>query len=348
MKYVHTLSALSALSACLALSACGGGGGGSAPMTPTATDVTISSSNQSQVARSAVSGGIALALAQPLDAPGHATALASVASTGPHAPLPVYALATITQRAVRHAPSPTARRMQPLAVSSETENCTNGGSVVSTFDDRDDDGDVSAGDRLSIVFANCAEADGSEINGSVVLQVDAVTVNSETELDLKGSFDFDKVNARLGATTATLDGSLAATVAMNDASLRLAFTVGAGGLRIDARAPGLTENLIYEQGMRVSIEETYTGSTKTSFAIDGAFSSDSLGGRLTIATVSPFRMDESTTYPVSGQMIASGAAGSRLRVTAPNASDLRLELDADGNGTFESTQVIGWSTIVPL
>lgn len=340
MKNVH---ALSALSVCLALYACGGGGGSTA-MSPAATDVAISSSNQSQVARSVVSGGIALALAQPLGAPGRATALASI---GKHAPLLPYALATITQRAVRHTVPPSARLMQPLAVSSETENCGNGGSVVSTFDDRDNNGDISAGDRLSIVFAKCTETDGSEIDGGVVLQVEAVTVNSETELDLKGSFDFDNVSARFGATAATLDGSVAATVAMNDASLRVAFTVGAGALRIDASAPGLTETLIYEQGMRVSIEETYAGATRTSLAIDGAFSSASLGGRITVATITPFRKDESATYPASGQMIATGAAGSQLRVTALDLSNLRLELDTDGNGAFESSQVISWSAVVP-
>lgn len=342
---MHRIPRLAAATVCVALTACGGGGGSSAP--PPTPQVAISSANQTEVARSVVSGGLALALAQPLAAPERATALAARTQA---TALPPRALAGVAQRVLMQFASAQrdAARAQPLAVSTETEFCSEGGTVATTYDDRDNNGDASAGDVLTAVFTQCKEAGLVQIDGTVVLQVATVSVNNATDLDLSGSLAFSKVSARFGDTVATLAGSVAASVAMRSDSTRMTMTVGSDALRIGASSTGYDENVVYEPGMRVSVVDSYAGTWSTSFALDGSFTSDSLGGRITVATSQPVLQLETEDFPSSGQVLATGADHSQLRVTVVDATQVLLELDADGNGAFEASKLVPWSALAPI
>lgn len=342
---MRCIPSLAALSTCLALAACGGGGGSSTPP-PETPQVAITSANQTEVARSVVSGGLALALAQPLAAPGRTTALASRSQA---TTLPPRAIASVVQRVLKLAAAHHGTaRVQPLAANTETEFCSDGGTVATTYDDRDNNGDASAGDVLTAVFTQCKEAGSVQIDGTVVLQVASVGANTETDLDLNGSLAFSNVSARFGDTVATLAGSVAASVAMRSDSTRMTMTVGSDALRIGASSTGYSENVVYDPGMRVSVVENMVGTWSTSFTLDGSFTSESLGGRVTVATALPILQFETDDFPSSGQVLATGASGSQLRATVVDATQVRLELDADGNGAFEGSKLVPWSELAPL
>ena len=51
-------------------------------------------------------------------------------------------------------------------------------------------------------------------------------------------------------------------------------------------------------------------------------------------------------YNNTVQAVMSGAAGSRVRVTALNAATVKIELDADGNGVYETAVDKPWSDIL--
>ena len=86
--------------------------------------------------------------------------------------------------------------------------------------------------------------------------------------------------------------------------------------------------------------------SQTQVTLNGAFTAASIGGRIQVATVQPVTQLGNDAYPSSGQIVVTGAAGTHLRVTALDATRVQLELDANGDGTYEASVVLPWSSIV--
>jgi hypothetical protein len=51
-------------------------------------------------------------------------------------------------------------------------------------------------------------------------------------------------------------------------------------------------------------------------------------------------------YPYTGVLLISGASNSALRLTVLNNSQVQEELDADGNGIYESSTTLDWATLL--
>ena len=69
---------------------------------------------------------------------------------------------------------PTSAGIARKAVQTENAPRRGGGSVAVTFNDADNDDDISAGDRLSLPYANCV-LDGERTNGTIELLIAAAT-----------------------------------------------------------------------------------------------------------------------------------------------------------------------------
>lgn len=332
------------------LGGCGGGGSDVAMPAPPATSVQITNTNQTTVARAVVSGGFALTLAQPLAAPGRATALAAGSPGSAAAPADV--LHAVLQRTLqRIAPGLRAaagpRKLQPLAVSTESELCDLSGSITTAFDDRDGNNVPSAGDVATVTFADCEFSASERVDGVVVVSVTSLASNTTTLLAFDGSMAFQRVDATFGETVAGVDGSFAFSYVQDNAKLQIAITVGATALQVDAIAPGYSDSITYASGTRIDMIDTNTVPIATTFAIDGTFSATSIGGAVDIATLEPVRQLETEAYPSSGQMLATGAGGSQLRITVIDDTQVRLDLDANGDGMFEASTLLPWTALAP-
>ena len=53
----------------------------------------------------------------------------------------------------------------------------------------------------------------------------------------------------------------------------------------------------------------------------------------------------SQPYPSSGQAVVTGAGGSKVRVTANSATSVTVSLDANGDGTYETSVNKPWSEL---
>ncbi len=85
------------------------------------------------------------------------------------------------------------------------------------------------------------------------------------------------------------------------------------------------------ENYRVTATESETGTT---FNISGRFfSSDE--GFIDITTITPFFVANANEFPSSGVLEILGSNGTKARLTATNSTGFKLEVDADGNGTFE-------------
>lgn len=341
MKPVPALFASTVLAL---LTACGGGGGGaSAP--PDVAAVSITTANQNAVARAAVSGGMALALAEPLAAPDRAGALAA----GSAAQAGGSALRSIASRAVRDllAHQVQLARARPLAASSDSEPCGLSGKTNSTFDDRDNSGQISAGDVLTVVFLQCRDSASDQVDGTIVLTVTGVGAATATRTEFTGAMAFQQVNAVFGQTSTRIAGSVAMSVALTSSTLDLVLAVGSDGLGVQVQSPTYADAIAYAQGMRIAMYESLTGTPVSRLSFDGSFSATSIGGAVTLSTAQALVQSGDDDYPASGQVLVSGGAGSQLRVTVIDDTRLRLELDANGDGSFEGSSVVDWSALSP-
>jgi hypothetical protein len=153
------------------------------------------------------------------------------------------------------------------------------------------------------------------------------------------------VSATSSTGSSNINGSVGVDVAITSSSFQLAITVGGSALTVASSAPGYLDTIVYEQGMQLTIAATDGLVAQSTVALDGSLTATSIGGRILIATVQPFRQLDSDAYPSSGQMVVTGAAGTHLRVTALDAIQVQLELDANGDGAYEGSGVFAWGSL---
>jgi hypothetical protein len=316
------------------VAACGGGGGDAAP--PVGT-VPISDANQVQVARTSASAVISLA-----GAGGSATAssggagVASLPGVSRHIAL---ALAGTRKAALGVQP----QAIQPVI---PTQACPAGGTFGVTYDDTNVNQRLDIGEVLTFTFSNCKSTVDDNVNGTI-----SVTVSSASATGYSGTMTLNLASS-VGARSATVAGSVTVNFTELSASQsRTELTVGANALTGTVTVPGVgSETITYETGFSIATTDTVNGSTpvSTSSIVSGAISASGLAnGRIVLATPTPIVQLAADLYPSSGAMRVTGASGSTLLITAVSASQVRLQLDTDGNGSYERDQTLPWGTVLP-
>lgn len=240
--------------------------------------------------------------------------------------------------------------MRPKSVTgvtqTDSEACDGGGRLDFTVEDLNGNDDADVGDSARVVAVNCV-IDGVTANGTVSAVFTAVS----------GSFGTPPYSGTLALTFE--DFSAASTAGVVTGSGRFDLTAqwnnaNSGSLAISAATFTLESTIGNTRSTRtlsnfsLSSHVTTSGSvTSTSTTVAGTLSSTALGAMsVTISTVSPLVTAEGDPYPSSGQILVSGAGNSKARLTVQNASSVLIELDADGNGSYEVSKVVAWSDIV--
>ena len=322
------------------LCACGGGSNDSLAHPIGPEGLHISAGNQMAITRATVAGGLSVAQVQTAtDAGGSGVQPTSVA-------VRARSLASLLQRALAAGVKP---RMQvasvsahPAAATSDTEACGVSGSLTTTFDDRDGNGQLSAGDVLTVAFDQCRDSATSLLNGSAVLTLSSVP----TTRSIVASADFQDVADTEGALTSTVDGTLTVSEMDSDTGSDTSLMVGDGGVTITLASTNYNDVLQLSNGFVVTVDQVFA-LDRTSITLDGILQAQSVtGGAPTLQTLSPLVQLGTDAYPSSGVVKASGL-GSALLMTVLSASQVQLQLDADGDGTYEATTTVAWTDLVP-
>jgi hypothetical protein len=322
---------LAALSAAL-LAGCGGSGGDDSGGTSQPTAVAINSGNQTDVARATVAGGMTVALAGggANNATGGAAA-ARVAALGRAA---IASFGRVGRESIagagRHA----------AGSSSSTDNCGVSGSITSTFNDNDGNGAMSVGDSVTIVYNACHDTATSSVSGTV-----SVTVTSVSGSTFSATANVQNVQATDQGLSSTVNGQF--TISDNETATQddETLTIGSNGLTVSVQSTSFTDTLTFASGMHIeTVYDNASGDTRLS--LNGGMSSNKLAGSLTLTTVQPVVQLAADAYPSSGQVRAVGANGSALLMTVLNTTQVQLQLDADGNGSYEATSTANWSTLI--
>lgn len=300
------------------LAACGGGGGdGGTPASPTGSSLSIAASNYQQVAQVVVS------------------------TTGYLMDTGDFAIGEPSGASAQSARRVRAQQARPRATSSETVTCTQGGSLQLSFNDQNNNGNWDVGDTLRAVAINCRE-DGLTLQGGLGLNAKA----------LSGSFGSGSYSATLQLSLENFSITEGSDTSTGNGNLDMQISVAAGTteltLVVDAISVAGTEaGQLYNHGLRDARQSLRLplagGSTSSTSA---TVSSSKLGDKsVRIETPTPFETAVNAQFPSSGQMLISGANGSKLRLSAQNATQVLLELDGDGDGSYETRSTKAWSEL---
>ncbi len=151
--------------------------------------------------------------------------------------------------------------------------------------------------------------------------------------------------SRHSASIASIQGSVGVAAAITSTSFQIALTVGADALTVTSSAPGYLDTIVYEPGMQLAVTATDGALPRSDVTLNGSFTVSSIGGRVWVATVLPLRQLGTDANPSSGQVVVTGASGTHLRVTALNSTSVQLELDGNGDGTYERSGAFAWDSI---
>ena len=333
-----TLSILATASALALLTACGGGGGGTSH-TVGPSGLSITTSNKDAVTRATVTGGLAVSNIQT------ATNSAGTGQQPSGVTARAHALAALAQRAlaagVRSRMGIASASAHPAALA-DTEACAVSGSLTTTFDDRDGNGLLSAGDVLSVQFNACRDSAASLYNGKAVITLTTVPSASQ----ITASADFQSVSSAQGGFTSAINGTLVIAETDSDTDSTTALTVGDAALTITLGSASYNDVVTLAAGMRVVVDQQFSAS-RTSLTFDGVLQAQSLpDGGVTLSTPTPIVQLDADLYPSSGVLKAKGGHGTLL-LTVLNATAVQQQLDANDDGTYESTTTIDWSSLIP-
>jgi hypothetical protein len=87
--------------------------------------------------------------------------------------------------------------------------------------------------------------------------------------------------------------------------------------------------------------------SQVSVSLNGSFSATSIGGRVTVTTLVPLTALSGDDYASAGVVKIVGASGSTVLATVIDDTQVQLRLDANGDGTYESTTDVPWATLLP-
>ena len=325
---------LTALAVSVTLVACGGGGDGGddTPLNPGAgTATALTSANYVAVAQEALSASAFL-----LDA-GSFVLGAQVTDPGV---LVRFGQAQLLKLPGRTASGPVAA---VGATQTYTEPCNGGGSLTVVENDANGNQEVDPGDSLTLTANNCA-FEGQVLNGQLSVTLSAVTgLPGETaSWSVAGVLRFRNLTAQSGADRMVANGDMSLnasasggydeSIALSTANFAVASTFG--GVQSNQTLTNYDTSL----QVRNATWTTAARGTLTSSALNS--------GSVAIETPTPFARPANQSYPAIGQAVMSGAAGSRVRVTALNAATVKIELDADGGGVYEAAVDKPWSDIL--
>ena len=229
-----------------------------------------------------------------------------------------------------------------LAVSDifmEVVLCDSGEADV-TWDDADNNLDISTGDTFDIVFAMCFfEGPGLTLDGPTSLtnlEVTGDPFNLIAPWVLKTTFGFDDLSVTDGIDTLILGGNLNLDLSTDDNIVVDSLITTAS---LTTQYAGITETLsdyVLTQTLDLN------ASTRT-LSADGTLTSTLLEGSVTFETLQEFA-GTFEDNPSTGQLLISDASSSVLVIVLDNIS-VQLDIDVDLDGMIDETIVVTWAEL---
>jgi len=304
---------------------CGGGGGGGGPAgltPPPSTPVAVTANNATRVSatalKPAVGGGGALTTVTGLET-----------TAAPQTRAVTLALLAVA----RDSKTQLSASQGVVGATAQTTPCAVSGSVTADISADGSSGTITfnacsdiAGETLSgSASATGVSFDGSRFRGNFRIDV-TFTVTGFAPLRMVGDFSIDETCNTSNDCTSSFTGTSLGAQQGNETWFITNFAIN--------------EALVYStQNLTVTFNYTV--------------SSTALNGSVAVTTSTPVQMQTSARHPYAGVVVATGTNSSKARLTVigsdPTApGQVQIEVDADGNGVYESSTLYSWSTLDAL
>jgi len=320
----------------VSLVGCGGESGGSTSSSvgsnplpqPPGTPIAINVTNATQVSAIALEPGL-----------GGTDLLNTVTGVETSTPSTPRALTRTLLRVTRDA---TERRTAPQSVVgiAQTSQCAVSGSVT-----EDSSLDGSSG---ATTYNACSEVPGETLNGSSSFSGLTFTFDEVSgDFGMSGNFSMDLTYTEAGSAPLRMVGSFS----MN---FSCSFTTGNCQSTFFGSSLGASDGTNTWFITNFTITEA-SDPTDITITVNYTVSSTELNGAVTVLTSpsAPLKMAHTALHPHTGTVIITGAANSKIRVTvhgsdAIAANQVQIEVDADGDGSYESSTFYSWTQLEGL
>jgi hypothetical protein len=317
------------------LTACGGGGGGD-DGTPAANVVqlTITEANQMAVASEAV--GVAQEGATVADL-GASVAVGVQVDAATSVPGPVV-LAAVSRKLLSMAPQVPA--MATGVTQTATENCTGGGTATVTATGSGGTTAV-AGDSLTIAANNCVETiDGTQfrMNGTLTMSIAAGSFDPNS-LSYPKDVTLGMKAENFSMNAVALNGTLSLRMLQSSGSSGTVTLTSSAFAWRDSSGPVAHNVSLASYTHRVTRSSTGSSTTEVSGTVTTDSPQINAGlVRFDLSTPTPIASNASGVI-TAGSLQVTGNASTLLLTTTANDT-FSLQLDKDGNGTFDTTRTV--------
>ncbi len=289
------------LFATLLLVGCGGGGGGGdsgVTYTGLTTPAVIIDTNAEILAEGAIGGSTT------------GTAFGVVSDEQEVQPNPtILDVARILSNSVTQLDISPSSSTLPGAIVTESgsDPCLDGGSISFSLSVDDVTLDFSG----TFNFINCAEG-GTTINGN------ATVSGSISASVVVFNFAFNPITVVSGAESYTMSGTIGTSANVSSVTITMEAQLRNNNTQMVEWVNNLTISAVDNISF---LEMTITGRYY-----------HPEHGYIDIETIVPLRINDLDQFPSSGQIIITGASGSKARLTADSNTQYMLEVDPDGGG----------------
>lgn len=324
------------------LSACSGGGGSSddnpAPAAPTSSPVVITPANASKVSAEAYDATIST---RNLGANGLGGAgiTAAVISSNEDS----FDLFEFTRQQISRLPELngqfTGDMVSAVTIAATTIDCESGGTLTVSGEVADTQA-VTAGDTLTIDLNNCADISG-QLNGQLSVRFNSISGDQlGAALNFNVSLTMVDFSVTQSGVTSSGNGDMTlALSSLSDTEIEAALT----GSSLTLTEGGTTSTL-----RNFSVVETLNEATGASSTVSsGTLESTEIGGSLSFETTVPFQIT-GDDYPFAGTLLITGADGSSIQFVTIDSVNVRLDIDADGDSSFEESVATTWAALEQL
>ncbi len=226
-----------------------------------------------------------------------------------------------------------------MSIVTDTIDCDTGDATV-TWNDADDNFQISTGDTFDLVFDMCFDAeDETTLDGATSLTnivVSGDPINQIAPWGLALTIGFDLLSLTDSEGTVAINGGLGIDLSSDD-NLTIDLSITAASLT--AEGPGFDATL-----SEYVLGETLDVNTLTQVAnTRGSFTSTLLEGTVAFETLQDFVIIADDD-PSTGQLLISDSSSSVL-VTVLDNINVQLDIDIDLDGTIDRTIVVTWAEL---
>lgn len=244
-------------------------------------------------------------------------------------------------------------RAHPLATYSQTFDCKVSGQRVETFDDRDNDGQLTVGDAVTVAYTQCSDTPGETLNGTASMEF---TNALSSGFDARSSYAaFATEQQQVGQVHRyTLDGAMLLSYREVSSTQSTVTLTAQGDFTIGLLTPVFSDTVTLASGfVQAYADDTAAlppsgtgGPGRSTVTVTGDLHSVSAAGWVTVRTDAAMVMYAGDQYPREGSLHVSGDKGDMYLSAEPGSVHVQSNLDWNSDGVIEDTRQVTWDWLV--